>query len=410
MSGPDIRFSMFLDPDDLIRAWELRGDLKPSVRWHEMMHEDHAANFTVAKVAQLDLLRSIRSSLDQAIREGRTFEAWRDDLVPELRKAGWWGAVTDAEVTGTNERVIVNERRLQTIFRTNVRMSQAAGRWAKIQREKERFPYLRYLSDHPRKKPRRDHRSWHGVILPVDHPWWQTHFPPNGWGCGCHYEQLTEAGMKARGFTISTPPDDGPPRAFFAAAREGPIMVPRGIHPGFGYNPGTAHLRAIADKATQSIRRAAEAGLTNPARQAVRDIVADPAFDQFLALPDGQFPVAVLTKAERALMNARSPLVVLPTNVYRKQRGEMPSISRGHPELNVEDYRALPYLIERALLVARDGDTKLIYFSSQERLYKVVVRQDDQHELPAIVSFHASNLRKIEGETRRLEIIYDGRE
>ena len=23
-------------------------------------------------------------------------------------------------------------------------------------------------------------RAWHGTVLPVDHPFWQTHFPPNG--------------------------------------------------------------------------------------------------------------------------------------------------------------------------------------------------------------------------------------
>lgn len=406
---PDIRLQMFLPADDQLRVWDLRDELKPTVRWDEMMHQDHATAFTVAKVARLDILRSIRASLDRAMREGRTFEAWKADLVPELKKIGWWGLVTDADITGTHKPVIVNERRLQTIFRTNIRMSQAAGRWAKIQREKHIAPFLRYISDHFRKDPRLDHRSWHGVILPVDHPWWQTHFPPNGWGCGCRYQQLSQDMMDARGWTVSDPPDDGPATPFYAAARTKPIMVPPGISPGFGYNPGTAHLRAVADKAMASIERAADAGLIGPARQTVRDIVADPAFDQFLALPDGAFPVAVLDDAERLRIQAKSPLVVLPTNVYRKQLGEMPEISRGHPELSVDDYRQLPYLIERALVIAQDGDSKLIYFSSGSRLYKVVVRQDDDKDLPAIVSFHGSQLRKLKGELRRLKVIYDAR-
>ena len=60
MTQPDIRLTMFLPPDDTLRVWELRDELRPSMRWHEMMHEDHAAAFTVSKVAELDLLRAIR--------------------------------------------------------------------------------------------------------------------------------------------------------------------------------------------------------------------------------------------------------------------------------------------------------------------------------------------------------------
>ena len=63
-------------------------------------------------------------------------------------------------------------------------------------------------------------------------------------------------------------------------------MVPKGIDPGFSYNPGTPHLRAIADKALESVEDAAQAGLAKAAQQTIREIVADPAFDQFAALPD----------------------------------------------------------------------------------------------------------------------------
>ncbi len=410
MTQPDIRLTMFLPPDDTLRVWELRDELRPSTRWHEMMHEDHATAFTVAKVAELDLLRTIRQSLDDTMRAGGTFESWKANVLPQLKKAGWWGLVENAELTGTSEPVIVNDRRLQTIFHTNVRMSQAAGAWAKVQREKDRFPYLRYLSDHYRKHPRLNHKSWHGLILPVDHPWWQTHFPPNGWGCRCHYEQVSQARMDRMGWTVSEPPDDGPGTLFHAAGRAEPIRVPAGIHPGFGYNPGIAHLRAIADKALRSVKEAADAGLIGAARRAVREIVDDPAFDQFLALPEGAFPIAVLGDADRERMNARSNLIVLPTAIYRKQRGEMPAISRGHPELTVADYRALPDIIADALVIAQDGDSKLIFFSRQGRIYKAVVRQDAIYDMPAIVSFHGSQLRKIDGEIRRLRVIYDGRE
>lgn len=397
MPEPDIRVAMFLPPDDTLRVWELRDELRPTMRWHEMMHADHASAFTVAKVARLDLLRTIRESLDRAMREGRTFEAWKTSLVPELKRAGWWGMVSDADVTGTTEPVIVNERRLQTIFRTNIRMSQAAGRWAKIQREKDRFPFLRYLSDHYRKKPRLDHRSWHGVILPVDHPWWQTHFPPNGWGCGCHYEQLTKAEMDSRGLSVSTPPDDGPPRPFFAAASDRPILVPPGIHPGFSYNPGTAHLRAVADKAATSIARAENEGLEAAARETLERIVADPAFDQFVALPEGEFPFAWINQARRGDIAAQSGMVRFSASAHAHIFDD-----RGRSELGSDRLREVAAIISQPRAVFRERGNHLVYFGAGANgdLYQVIVKTTGDRSRNYLSSVYRANRRSIERKRR----------
>lgn len=34
-------------------------------------------------------------------------------------------------------------------------------------------------------EPRPQHLAWDGLVLPSDHPFWATHFPPNDWGCSC---------------------------------------------------------------------------------------------------------------------------------------------------------------------------------------------------------------------------------
>lgn len=405
MTRPDIRLTMFLPPDDTLRVWDLRGELRTTVRWHEMMNEDHAAAFTVAKVAQLDLLRQIRTSLDDALRNGRTFESWKAELVPQLQKAGWWGMVTDPALTGSDRPVLVNERRLQTIFRTNVRMSQAAARWLKIQTEKDRFPYLRYLSDHYRKEPRKDHRSWHGLILPVDHPWWLTHFPPNGWGCNCHYEQVSQARMDRKGWKVSTPPDDGPDTLFFAAGRKQPLRVPAGIHPGFGYNPGIAHLRAVADKTFSSIRLAEEAGLEEPARRLVADLLADPAFEQFIALPDQPFPFAWLDSEKRGWIAARSGMVRL----SRATRDHI-VIDRRRDYLGVADFRLAASLIDRPLYVFRERGTHLVFFgrSAEGRIYRVVVKTTADGSENYLSTIYPSDRRGIAAKLRSAdsELVY----
>lgn len=403
-------YSIFLKPDDVVRAIDARGALQPTVRWSEMMHAHHAVAFTVAKIAKLDLLRTMRTSIDDVLRNGGTFEEWKAGILPALKKAGWWGAVTNAELTGTNETIIVNNRRLRTIYNTNVRMSMASGHWTRIQRQKDVLPYLRYLpSTSERKRPL--HKTWYGILLPVDHPFWQTHFPPNGWGCKCHFEQVSERKMRKMGWSVT--PNDRLPQGskIFLPAAGDPIAVPDGIDPGFSYNPGTAHLRAVAAKAVASLREAADAGLDTAADATLRAIVSDPAFDQFMARPHGAFPIAILDANQQAAIQAKSRVVVLPENVYRKQLGEMPDVSAGHPELTTDDYRLLPDLVARALLVAQQGDDRLIYFADAEgRIWKVVVRQDGTRDLPAVVSFHRSRARNIAAETRNLTILVDRRQ
>ncbi len=391
-----------------MRAFRTRGQFQPTDRWSEMRHEHHASAFTVAKMARLDLLTNVQSSLDRTIAAGGSYDEWRSNILPELQRAGWWGTVQNRELTGTDEPVLINERRLRNIYRTNVRMSIAAGNWSRIQRQKSVLPYLRYVASSAEHK-RPLHKTWYGTILPVDHPWWQTHFPPNGWGCKCGFEQVSAERMARRGWSVTDPPPDDGTHQWLPATGE-TIDVPNGIDDGFGYNPGTAHLRVLAERATASMESAVAAGLEAQADATLREIVADAAFDQFMALPDGSFPVAILGAQERQLINAQSPVVVLPTTVYRKQRGEMPEISAGHLDLTTDDYRNLPDIVANALVIAQQGDTRLVYFSDAAgRLWRAVIRQDEGRAHPAIVSFHGSSLRKIASETRNRTIILDRR-
>ena len=408
---PDKPATIFLPPADTVKVWEARGELKPTVRWSEMMHEEHASAFTVAKIAKLDLLRSVRVSLDDVIRNGGTFEGWKKNIMPELQKHGWWGTVADRELTGTDEPIVVNDRRLFNIYRTNVDMSVAAGRWRKFQSQKAERPYLRYKSNHPRKHPRPEHLSWHGLILPIDDPWWQEHFPPNGWGCHCTADQVSDYMLKSEGWHVSAAPPGTGRKAFYPAGAKRPLMVPRGIDPGFSYNPGTAHLRAVADKALRSVAQSAESGLETVATQVLQEIIDDPAFEQFMAIPDAQFPVHILPADRQKAIAAPSPVVSLPAQITRKQKGELPQVSGGHADLEIGDYRNIPAILANPLVVAVQTQNRLIYFGDVGgRIWKLVVRYDGGRDYPAVVSFHKSALRKITPETRRLKVITDRRE
>lgn len=356
MSTSPLALAIGLPPTETVRAFEARDDLRQTVRWSEMWHEDHARAFTVAKVAKLDLLATIRRSLDDMLRNGGTFEQWKAAIQPELEKAGWWGRVADRSLTGTDAAITVGPRRLRTIYDTNLRVSRAAGQWSRIQELKGERPFLRYTAVMDA-RTRPEHRAWHGTILPVDDPWWDTHYPPCGWFCRCTVRQLSQRDLDRKGWAVTKSPPEGPPRRF--ARADGQIVqVPAGIAPGFAYNPGKASMAAVADKAIRTLEETAYLDLA-VARTVLDDLVASEAFLETLAEPGAAFPVMVIDERLRVAIGADARVVRLSSDTYAKQRG-LTGRSSGHPELTIDDYRQLPAIGAAPDHVFKEGDTRLV--------------------------------------------------
>jgi len=365
MPDTPLALTIGLPPAKTARAFEARDDLRQTVRWSEMWHEDHARAFTVAKVAKLDLLATIRRSLDDMLRNGGTFEQWQAAIRPELEKAGWWGRVDDRTLTGADHAITVGPRRLRTIYDTNLRMSRAAGRWSRIQELKAERPFLRYTAVMDA-RTRPEHRVWHGTILHVDDPWWDTHYPPCGWFCRCTVRQLSQRDLDRKGWSVSKVPPEGPPKRFYRAGGE-MVAVPAGIAPGFAYNPGKASMAAVADKAIRTLEETAYLDLA-AARTVLDDLVASDAFLETLAEPGAAFPVMVLDERLRAAIGADARVVRLSSDTYAKQRG-LTGRSAGHPELTIADYRQLPAIGAAPDLVFKEGDTRLILMREADDRY-----------------------------------------
>lgn len=213
--------------------------LLASFAWQDVWAVEHEIAFTVAKMADLDLLADVRDAVDAAIADGSTFAEFKRSLVPKLQKAGWWGVREQTDpLTGQTQLVeLGSARRLQTIFRTNMSMSYAAGEWQQIVDTADSAPYLMYDAvDDNRTRPQ--HHAWDNTVLRWDDPWWQTHRPPNGYNCRCSTIQL---GAEELDMVGKTKPDKAPPikTREFTNRRTGEVMqVPVGIDPGFDYNPG----------------------------------------------------------------------------------------------------------------------------------------------------------------------------
>ncbi len=200
----------------------------PSERWTDMWQGAHARAFVIAGAKKLEMLESLKEAVLKADELGTTLDEFRRDFDHIIAAHGW-------SYRGTRNW------RTRVIFETNLRVSYNAGRWAQAQETKGRRPYARYsavLDD----RTRPAHRSWHGTILPVDHPWWRTHWPPNGWGCRCTVITLSERQLRRLGWKVSeVPPSERMvEKTVYRHGARWTVRVPEGIDPGWAYNPGIA--------------------------------------------------------------------------------------------------------------------------------------------------------------------------
>ena len=244
----------------------------PSNEWSDLWREAHDQAFTVAGTLNESgqkALEQIREAVRAAIEDGETIEEFKKRFDDIVAKTGW-----DYR-GGRNFRA-------RAIFETNLRISWAAGRFAQMDEIKSERPFWQYRHGGSA-VPRPEHLAWDGLILHADHPWWRTHYPPNGFGCTCHVVTLDAEGVNrawkkaggqgnapelsanspgivlARGQKgekskprLWSPPDPTKDLVEVKVKGRGVVQVPRGIDPGWDFVPGKAALEAAkAQKAAQ---------------------------------------------------------------------------------------------------------------------------------------------------------------
>lgn len=65
------------------------------------------------------------------------------------------------------------------------------SRWIDFQETRDTHPYLEYVTAND-EHVREEHRRLHGLIYPIDDPFWDSYYPPNGWRCRCSGRKCTE--------------------------------------------------------------------------------------------------------------------------------------------------------------------------------------------------------------------------
>lgn len=205
-------------------------NLVPTLRWDDIERQAHDGAFMVAGAAKADLLTDLAAAVDKAIAEGRGIEEFRRDFRAIVARHGWTGWTGEGSVRGEAWRVGV-------IYRTNAYTSYAAGRHAQLVAGK--FPLWVYRHGGSL-EPRPHHLSWDGLVLPPDHPFWATHYPPSDWGCSCYaVGARSEAGARRLG---GDPSKKLPANWQALDPRTG---APIGIGRGWDYAPGASASDAV---------------------------------------------------------------------------------------------------------------------------------------------------------------------
>lgn len=148
------------------------GNLIPTAKWDDVKKAQHDRGFMVAGAMKADLLNDFATAVQTTIEDGKSIDWFRKAFDAIVDAHGW---------AHTGER----NWRSRVIYQTNLTTSYAAGRLAQL-RDPELLdlkPYWTYRHNDSVLNPRPEHQAWDGLTLPADDPWWQTHYPPNGWGC-----------------------------------------------------------------------------------------------------------------------------------------------------------------------------------------------------------------------------------
>lgn len=264
-----------------------------------------------------------------AIESGETINDFRDRFDTIVQKHGW---------------AYKGQRgwRTRVIYDTNLRTARMAGRWAQYQRVKDRRPYLQYqTAGDARVRP--EHASWDNTVLPIDSPWWDTHYPPNGYGCRCTTRSLSQRQLEREGKTVAQEPTVERTERLNPDTGEIFPPTPVGIDTGWDYNVGKAWLgpdQALAER----VMRLPKPWRDQALRQAV-DVARDsaPAFGAW---------------AERVLIDQFS-------------RGEMRTAGWLTGDI-IDALQAAGVTVDTPLITARDVELRRTQRGLKSRIEKIL--------------------------------------
>jgi SPP1 gp7 family putative phage head morphogenesis protein len=240
-----------LDPLTMEAAaefWRDKVKLGPA-QFAALSDEAKIKAFGISGIAKGDELTTVYNSLQAAIEKGISYGEFKKECAGIFERRGWTGQ---------------REWRVQNIFRTNIQTAYNSGRYKTQKENAGTFPYLQYNAVNDR-RTRPTHAAMDGKVFPLDHPFWDSWYPPNGYRCRCSTLSLTERQVDRMGLKVETSdPTDSPieiPNQVTGAKMTTQQLLP---DPGFDHHPGKVIWGGIGEWRERGIYQAMD-GLPGPA-------------------------------------------------------------------------------------------------------------------------------------------------
>ena len=363
-----------------LAAFRLRlGNLAPTARWDDIERAAHDRAFMVAGAMKADLLADLAGAVDKAISEGRSLEEFRRDFRSIVEKRGWHGWTGEDTAGGRAWRTRV-------IYKTNARVSYAAGRYAQL--KESGMPWWVYFHGGSL-EPRLVHLGWNGLALRPDHPFWEKHYPPNDWGCSCYVSGArTREGIKRLGGDPDKVLEPGWDKF------EPKTGTPVGIGKGWDYAPGASvaeEVATLAPKLEQLPER--------PSISLIQSWLTESLFGAWMKNPVGLWPLARIPQARAEQIKSKVAVAKLSPETLTKQVAE-------HGELSVAEYARVQRVVQEATEVLQHGQQHLVFIQEDpaNRGFVLVVKATrDGNEL-FVTSFRRlpTGVARRDSELRRL--------
>ncbi|KXV00275.1 hypothetical protein AD929_11605 [Gluconobacter potus] len=381
-----------LAPSEAISFFRQKA-LLPSERFGEVMGEAHARAFTVAGATSQALLTDLKAAVNTALTSGATLADFRKDFDGIVAKHGW-------------EHGSDPGWRAKIIYDTNLSTAYAAGQYAQMATPEARdiFPAWRYRH-HSCPHPRPEHVAWDGLILANDDPWWDTHFPPNGWRCHCTVEPVTRSDLRRNNWTISEAPalDLRPWRNPATGKTE---MVPKGIDPSFNYNPGKAWQEnqkaktAVQPKLEPRPSVRPEHPVTAPPdhqAQQAKDVEA-------LLKPGahGEVTAGTMPAEVQRVLGSQTPDVILSDDTLNK------NIKHGEVETYYVDLPKMISAPDVVLPASKPLHVRLVA-SHKSRLFNIVVKRTGDGTKNYVQSFQRISAKDVRRWLRKYAPLFGGK-
>ena len=317
-------------------AWHRKRDRALTKKdWLALGERERQQAFTVANVAQLDVIADVHRAIGKALEEGTTLADFKAETKEQLLRA-WGGTVKNPAA------------RLETIFRTNVQVAYGAGAYQQALRATKTHPFWR-LDVVLDGRTSTVCRPVAGIVLPAEDPWWKTNVPPRHFNCRARLTPMrrsaAERAIEARrgqGLPVAPPADAQAQTGFGTPFDEWTPALTK--YPPELQEPARKRVakkrkpatKALGTPVSEAVETKGIRGLTKEAKAALK------AIDEVHG--DGVLPkVKVLTRSAVKFNGAYryNPKTGDPVDIILRRPGDWPSLTLVHETGHFLDHKAL---------------------------------------------------------------------